>query len=596
MSSKLLETYLPTPDCKRGKPFNISADPKGKYMLYPHNRVIVAREIEDPSKGYVFTGHVAETTVAKFAPSGFYIASADVTGRVLIWDTTQEEHAVKYEYRPLGGAILDLQWSPDSKRIVVSGNGGELFCHAFLWDSGSSVGKMIGHTKVANSIDFRMQRPFRSASASDDGKVCFYHGPPFKLDHKSSNHSNFVNAVRFSPDGAFMASAAADGKVFLYDGKTGETIAELKDGDKAHTRGIYGLAWSPCSTRVMSCSADATVKVWDAENKELFTTFKFEDSVDNHQLGCLWQGETLISVSLNGNINYLNLASPDAPSRVVIGHSKAITAVASTVDSGVAYTSSYDGKVCKFDLSTGIASAVGNAFDNSVLAMSIGSNGVTATTVSDNFAVIPSDGNAFGDHDSVESTPNGVSSSGDVTVIACVNSLKVVGGDALEINYQANCCAVNGDGSEVAVGGEDKKIHIYTISGGSLTEKTTIDMSGAVFALAYSPDNQWLASGDSDRYVNVYSAVDFSHKMDRWRTHSARVNTLAWSPNSRHIASGGLDSAVMIWDMEKEMKKIKILRAHVGFNVTSVAWTSPNTILSGGQDAVLRVFEITPFE
>eukprot|EP00055_Hartaetosiga_balthica_P006605 m.21022 g.21022 ORF g.21022 m.21022 type:complete len:597 (-) comp5318_c0_seq1:184-1974(-) len=595
MSFKLLETYLPVPDCKRGKKFNINGDPKGKYILYPHNRIIVAREIEDPTKGFVFTQHVAETTVAKFAPSGFYIASADVTGRVLIWDTTQEEHAVKYEYRPLGGAILDLQWSPDSKRLVVCGDGGELFCHAFLWDSGSSVGKMIGHTKVANSIDFRMERPFRSVSSSDDGKVCFYHGPPFKLDHKSSNHGNFVNGVRFSPNGTFFASVAADGKVFLYDGKTGETITELKDGEKAHSRGIYGLSWSSCGTKFMTSSADASVKVWNAETKELETTFQFDDNVDNHQLGCLWQGDHMISVSLNGNINYLDLANPSTPSRVITGHSKAITAIATSVDGGVAYTSSYDGNVCKFDLSTGVASSVTNAFSNSVLSMAMGPDGVTATTISDEFAFIPTDGTSFGDHSSIDSTPKGVSTGGDVTVVACVKSLQIVGGSSLEIDYEANCCAVKSDGSEVAVGGEDKKIHIYSISGGSFTEKKTIDTTGAVNTLQYSPDSQWLASGDSDRFVHVYSAQDYSHKMDSWRTHTARINSLSWSPDSRNIASGALDSAVMIWDMSKEMKKIKILRAHTGFNVTSVAWISPNTILTGGQDAVLRVFEITPY-
>ena len=38
---------------------------------------------------YTFSTHPAATTVAKYSPSGFYIASADVQGRVLIWDTTQ---------------------------------------------------------------------------------------------------------------------------------------------------------------------------------------------------------------------------------------------------------------------------------------------------------------------------------------------------------------------------------------------------------------------------------------------------------------------------------------------------------------------------
>ena len=50
---------------------------------------------------------------------------SDVSGKLRIWDTTQAEHILKYEYQPLSGAIKDIAWSPDSKRIVVTGDGRE---------------------------------------------------------------------------------------------------------------------------------------------------------------------------------------------------------------------------------------------------------------------------------------------------------------------------------------------------------------------------------------------------------------------------------------------------------------------------------------
>ena len=54
---------------------------------------------------------------------GFFLS--DVSGKLRIWDTTQKEHLLKYEYQPLSGAIKDIAWSPDSKRIVVAGEGRE---------------------------------------------------------------------------------------------------------------------------------------------------------------------------------------------------------------------------------------------------------------------------------------------------------------------------------------------------------------------------------------------------------------------------------------------------------------------------------------
>lgn len=52
-------------------------------------------------------------------------------------------------------------------------------------------------------------------------------------------HSRFVQAVRFSPNGNFFASAGFDGKVFLYDGTNADLVSEF--GSPAHKGGVYGV-------------------------------------------------------------------------------------------------------------------------------------------------------------------------------------------------------------------------------------------------------------------------------------------------------------------------------------------------------------------
>ncbi len=54
-----------------------------------------------------------------------YTLCADASGKIRIWDTTQKEHILKYEYQPISGKIKDIVWSPDSKRIAVCGEGRE---------------------------------------------------------------------------------------------------------------------------------------------------------------------------------------------------------------------------------------------------------------------------------------------------------------------------------------------------------------------------------------------------------------------------------------------------------------------------------------
>lgn len=79
------------------------------------------------------------------------------------------------------GAVTDIAWSPDSQRVVVAGTGsGGIHGDAFMIQGGASVGSLVGHSKPMLSIDYKPDRPFRVATASEDGKANLYEGPPFK--------------------------------------------------------------------------------------------------------------------------------------------------------------------------------------------------------------------------------------------------------------------------------------------------------------------------------------------------------------------------------------------------------------------------------
>ena len=99
----------------------------------------------------VVTQHACAVTVAKYSPSGFYIASADKSGKIRIWDTVNKEHLTKSEYQPISGPIYDLCWSQDNQRIVCVGEGREKFGHVFLSDTGTSNGDITGQTRYMST-------------------------------------------------------------------------------------------------------------------------------------------------------------------------------------------------------------------------------------------------------------------------------------------------------------------------------------------------------------------------------------------------------------------------------------------------------------
>lgn len=226
--------------------------------------------LQNPHIADQYTEHTANVTVAKYSPSGFYIASGDVNGNVRIWDTTQAEHILKYEIKVIAGEIRDIAWDSESKRVIAVGNGQERFGHAFSYDSGSSVGEITGHSKTINSADIKPTRPFRAVTVSDDLTVGYFEGPPFKYKQSNKEHTRFVNCVRFSPNGEHFATVGSDMKIFLFDGKTGERVAEL-GGEGAHTGSIFSCSWSPDSKQLLTASADKTVKLWNIESRSLAT-------------------------------------------------------------------------------------------------------------------------------------------------------------------------------------------------------------------------------------------------------------------------------------------------------------------------------------
>jgi len=92
----------------------------------------------------------------------------------------------------------------------------------------------------------------------------FYHGPPFRFNSVSRNHTKFVYDVAFSPDGKSLVSVGADAKVFLYDGKTGESKGAIIT-DITHTGSIFAVGWDKSSSKLVTASADQSIKLWDVE-------------------------------------------------------------------------------------------------------------------------------------------------------------------------------------------------------------------------------------------------------------------------------------------------------------------------------------------
>jgi len=391
----------------------------------------------------------------------------------------------------------------------------------------------------------------------------------------------------------------ADKKGFFYDGKTGDKIGELNGGADAHGLGIYSVSWAPDSKRVLTVSADKTAKIWDHEGK-LLQTFTFEGGVEQQLLGSLWQGEHVLTVNLNGDIAYLDLANPNKPHRVLRGHNKIITALAYDRRSGHLFSGSYDGVILKWDLGTGLAVPLeGQGHTNSVTQAFVQGDQLVTISMDDTLRLTPLNTARYAAQGiKLESQPQGVAASSDaqLIVVATLNSVVIVHKEqivhTLKTSYQPTSVALSADHAEVAVGAKDNSIHIYSLQHDQLKEVAVLEgHRGFLTALTYSPDGIHLASADSNRDIFVWDKATRKQKINGWVFHNARVTSLAWSPNSKFIVSGSLDSHVYVWNVAAPEKQIPIKTAHRG-GVNSVTWIDDTTAASTGLDCSIKTWTI----
>ncbi|XP_021466226.2 WD repeat-containing protein 1 [Oncorhynchus mykiss] len=600
MTYDLKHVFASLPQMERGVAKVLGGDPKGNNFLYTNGKSVIIRNIDNPAIADIYTEHPHQVTVAKYAPSGFYIASGDVSGKIRIWDTTQKEHLLKYEYQPFGGKIKDIAWTEDSKRIACVGEGREKFGAVFLWDTGSSVGEIPGHSKIINSVDIKQTRPYRLITGSDDNCGAFFEGPPFKFKFSSTDHSRFVNCVRFSPDGNRFCTAGADGQIFLYDGKTGEKLGAL-GGAKAHEGGVYAVSWSPDSSQLISASGDKTVKLWDVGTSMALTTFNMGADVMDQQLGCLWQKDHLLSISLSGYINYLDKSNPDRPLRTIKGHSKSIQSLTVHKNTGRAYiySGSHDGHINYWDAETGENNCFsGKGHSNLVTKMVVDEADQLVTCSMDDtvrFTSVTKKEYSASNLVKMDVQPKHVSvATGGLTLAVCIGQVvllkdqkKVFMLDSLD--YEPEAGAIHPGGSTAAVGGADGKVHLYSVQGNTLKDEgKSMEAKGPVTDMAYSKDGAYLAVTDEKKVVTVFTvADDYSVKNDFYG-HHAKVVTLAWSPDNEHFASGGMDMMVYVWTVNDADKRLKIPDAHRLHHVSGLAWIDEHTLVTTSHDASIK--------
>lgn len=473
------------------------------------------------------------------------------------------------------------------------------------------MGEISGHSSIINSVSIRQQRPLRAATGADDNSMVFLHGAPFKFNTKVAGiHKGYVNGVAFSPDGNQLVTVGADRRIQLYDGKTGEATKQIGEGE--HTGSIFGVSWAQDSKRFATCSADQTVKLWDVEAGKSIQTWRFGGegnvSIPDHQVGVVWPAGRndgmVISLNLAGDLSYL-VEGSQTPTRIVQGHNKSITALGSSHEGKdqTFWTGSFDGRVCAWDVATGIGSAVeGECHKNQVTAFQTTPERAYSVGWDDTLRIADISQQTFlGDTVKLSAQPKGLASAEGRLFAATVSGIDIFLKDDLVGTMPTKDftpTAIAAYGSLVAVGTDSNLVQIYSVDSShklSPIEKLT-KSTAQITALAFSPDGSLLAVGNSSGKIVAYETSSWEVKTDRWSAHSARVTSLAWNEEGTLAVSGALDTNVHVWSLKSPGKRVKAPNAHKDGVNGVVFLDGGKRIASTGGDAAVKVWDVSGIE
>ena len=423
-------------------------------------------------------------------------------------------------------------------------------------------------------------------------------------------HQKFVYATAFSPDGASLVSVGQDRKIWLFDGKTGEVQKQIGEGE--HTGSIFGVSWSVDSKQFVTCSADQTVKIWDAESGKATHTWRMGGdgvSIPDQQVGVVWpQGRNdglVISIDLAGNLNYLKPGS-EKPSRVVCGHQKNITAVGVTSKPQTIWTGSSEGRVRAWNVASGSASALdGEEHGNYVshFTSSPDHARIYSAGWDDSVRTIDAATNSFTGSGTAKlpGQPRGLTTSSKGLVFAATTGAITAYSDGqqtlthkLSKNFSPTALAASPTHNILVLSGEDKSLHIFSISDTTLEDTKSLAglLTSALSAMAFSPDGAHLAVGTSSGgAITVLNSSTWEVVTTRWSAHTARVTSIAWSPDGKHAVSGSLDTNVFVWTLDKPGRRIKAGGAHKD-GVNGVVWLDHDLVGSTGADASVKSWRV----
>lgn len=226
----------------------VGVSANGRNIITPWDTTILLWDARTGQVIRKFEPASENVTAVASSPTGFFVGCGTSDGKVWIWEAYTGKLFQTFQS---SWEVSSIAFSPD-EQYVVSGN---TFGEVWLWHLyDPAASKLIReHGDMVSSVSFS-SNGLEIISASYDGEVRGY---------GSATGYDQVNSVAVSPDSAsrFWAIGSSDGSVEVIDWSAGEFVKRLSSD---YSEKVNSVAFSPDSRFLITGSEDGTVRILES--------------------------------------------------------------------------------------------------------------------------------------------------------------------------------------------------------------------------------------------------------------------------------------------------------------------------------------------
>lgn len=164
-----------------------------------------------------------------------------------------------------------VAFSPDGTNFAVGNHNNYV---SVMNMEGKELLKLIGHKGYVQSIKYSPNGKFM-ATGSVDNTAKLWNASDGKEITSFKGHTEGILSVAYSFNGTYIATGSLDHTAILWNAKSGEKLLQLR----GHKSEVVEVVFSMDSKFIMTGSSDGTAKLWDVKSGEILYSLEGHENV-----------------------------------------------------------------------------------------------------------------------------------------------------------------------------------------------------------------------------------------------------------------------------------------------------------------------------